>query len=95
MKSQSGWRLVPARHGVLRLVALEATWLVAAGSVIGLAGALFLSRLLRSMLVGVTAHDAMSLSIAWLVMTAVGIIASYVPAARASRIDPNALLHTE
>jgi putative ABC transport system permease protein len=84
-----------ARTRVLRLVVAEAVRLVAAGGVIGLAGAFFLSRLLRSMLVGVTAHDAISLCIAWLVMTAVGAIASYIPAARASRIDPNALLHAE
>lgn len=84
-----------ARARVLRIVVAEAVRLVAAGGILGLAGAFFLSRLLRSMLVGVTAHDAMSLSIAWLVMTAVGALASYLPAARASRIDPNALLHAE
>ena len=84
-----------ARARVLRLVVAEASWLVTAGGVIGLAGTFFLSRLLRSMLVGVTAHDAVSLCVAWLVMTAVGTIASYAPAARASRIDPNALLHAE
>lgn len=84
-----------ARVRVLRLVVAEASWLVAAGGIIGLAGAFFLSRLMRSMLVGVSAHDAVSLCAAWLVMTAVGIIASYAPAARASRIDPNALLHAE
>lgn len=84
-----------ARTRVLRLVVAEAGGLVAAGGVIGLVGAFFLSRLLRSMLVGVTAHDAVSLCVAWLVMTAVGTIASYVPAARAARIDPNALLHAE
>jgi len=80
---------------VLRLVVTEAVWLVAAGGVIGLAGAFFLSRLLRSMLVGVSAHDAVSLCVAWLVMMAVGTIASYAPASKASRIDPNALLHAE
>jgi putative ABC transport system permease protein len=84
-----------ARARVLRLVVAEAVWLVTAGGVIGLAGAFFLSRLLRSMLVGVTAHDAVSLCLAWLVMTAVGTVASYAPAAKASRIDPNALLHAE
>jgi len=84
-----------ARSRVLRLVVTEAVWLVAAGGVAGLAGAFLLSRLLRSMLVGVSAHDALSLCVAWLVMTAVGAIASYAPAARASRIDPNALLHAE
>jgi len=83
------------RTRVLRLVVVEAAWLVAAGGVLGLGGALFLSRLLRNMLVGITAHDAISLCVAWLVMTAVGTVASYAPAAKASRIDPNALLHAE
>ncbi len=84
-----------ARARVLRLVVTEAAWLVAAGGVIGLAGAFFLSGLLRSMLVGVTPHDALSLCLAWLVMTAVGTVASYAPAAKASRIDPSARLHAE
>lgn len=84
-----------ARAHVLRLVLGEAGWLFAAGGAIGLAGAFFLSRLLRSMLVGVTTHDAVSLCIAWLMMTVVGAVASYAPAAKASRIDPNALLHAE
>ena len=83
----------PAR--VLRLVVADAVRLVAAGGAIGLAGALMLSSVLRSMLVGVTAHDALTLLVAWLVMMTVGILASYVPAAKASRIDPNALLHAE
>ncbi|HUD56634.1 MAG TPA: hypothetical protein VMR02_15505 [Terracidiphilus sp.] len=80
---------------MLRLVLAEACWLVATGSAIGLAGAFFLSRPLRSMLMGVTPHDAVSLCMARLMMTAVGAVASYVPAAKASRIDPNALLHAE
>ncbi|MGA2571871.1 MAG: ABC transporter permease [Terracidiphilus sp.] len=84
-----------ARSGVVRLVVAEAAWLVAAGGVIGLAGAFFLSGLMRSMLVGVTAHDAMSLCLAWLMMTAGGTVASYAAAAKSSRIDPNALLHAE
>jgi predicted permease len=84
-----------ARTRVLRLIVSEALWLLSAGGLIGLAGALLLSRLLRSMLVGVTVHDAISFCVAWLVMTSVGMIASYAPAARASRIDPNALLHAQ
>jgi len=84
-----------ARGRIVGLVLAEAGWLFAAGGVIGLAGAYFLSRLLRSMLVGVTTHDAVSLCIAWLMMTVVGAVASYAPAARAARIDPNALLHAE
>ena len=47
------------------------------------------------MLVGVSAHDAISLGLAWLVMSAVGTVASYAPAAKASRIDPSTLLHAE
>jgi ABC-type antimicrobial peptide transport system permease subunit len=47
------------------------------------------------MLVGITPYDFISLTTAWLVMTAVGTIASYAPAAKASRINPNALLHAE
>jgi ABC-type lipoprotein release transport system permease subunit len=47
------------------------------------------------MLVGVTAHDAVSFSVAWGLMTAVALIASTIPATQAARTDLVSVLHSE
>jgi predicted permease len=83
------------RSGVLRLVLAEAAALIIAGGLLGIAGGLFFARLLTSMLAGVSPHDAVSFCMAWLIMTAIGLGASYLPAAHAARLDPNAALHME
>jgi ABC-type antimicrobial peptide transport system permease subunit len=83
------------RSGVLRLVLAEAAALIIAGGLLGIAGGLYFARLLSSMLAGVSPHDAVSFCMAWLIMTAIGLGASYLPAAHAARLDPNAALHVE
>lgn len=47
------------------------------------------------MLVGVTGRDPVSLSAAWLLMTAVALLASLIPAAEAARTDLISVLHSE
>jgi predicted permease len=84
-----------ARPEVLRLVMAEAARLIVAGSLLGLLAAFFLGRLLTGLLVGVSAHDAVSLGVACGLMMAVGLGASLVPAAHAARTDLNAVLHSE
>ena len=84
-----------ARSDVLRMVMMEAARLLGAGSVLGLAAAYFMSRLLVSSLVGISPHDAVSFCAAWVLMTAVGLGASLIPAAYAARTDLNAVLHAE
>jgi putative ABC transport system permease protein len=73
------------RTGVLRLVLAEAAALVIAGGFLGIAGSLYLARLLTSMLVGISPHDAASFCMAWLIMTVIALGASYLPAAHAAR----------
>ena len=73
---------------VQRLVFRQAMMLVAGGLVVGLAGALLLGRAMTSLLYGVSGSDAASLTAASLLLLLVAAAASYLPARRASRIDP-------
>jgi ABC-type antimicrobial peptide transport system permease subunit len=65
--------------------------LVMIGSVLGIAAALALARLLSAFLYGVSAVDPLSMAGATLALLAVGVAAALVPAWRASRLDPAAV----
>ena len=80
---------------VVRLIMRESMILVAVGVVIGLAIALGTSRLVASLLFGLPATDMLSMLLAMLVMITVSAFAGYLPARRASRVDPMAALHQE
>jgi ABC-type antimicrobial peptide transport system permease subunit len=80
---------------VLKLVMRESMTLVIVGIVIGLAVALGASRLIKTLLFGLAPTDAFSLAAAILVMIAVSAFAGYLPARRASRVDPMVALHQE
>lgn len=69
--------------------------LVGAGIVVGLAAFLFLSRLLASFLYGVSAADPLALAGATAILLAAGLLAAYVPARRASRIQPAVVLRED
>jgi predicted permease len=66
-----------------------------AGTALGVVGALFLARFLRSLLFGISATDAPTIGVAVATMTAVVVAATYVPAARASKVDPMLALRQE
>ncbi len=66
--------------------------LVLLGSVLGIGAALALVRLLSAFLYGVEAVDPLSLACATLALLTVGVIAALLPAWRASRLDPAAVL---
>jgi ABC-type antimicrobial peptide transport system permease subunit len=76
------------RSDVLRLVMGHALRLVLIGSAIGLAIALVSSRALQAMLYRVGAFDVPTLAGVTLVLAAVALVASYIPALRAMRADP-------
>jgi putative ABC transport system permease protein len=84
-----------SRGGVLRLVIGEAVWLVGAGIVIGTAMGLGAARAARSLLFGLQPGDPLTLASAIAVLAAIGLIASYLPARRASRVDPMNVLRQE
>ena len=96
-RQEMGIRLAlgASRARVLRLVTLQALRLILAGSALGLGAALLVSKLLSSMLVGVSRHDPISFSAAWFLMTVVALLASMIPAAQAARTDLISVLHSE
>jgi len=65
---------------------------IALGLVVGLGGAFLASRLLASLLHGVTSHDPLTFLAAPLLIAATGLLACYLPARRASRVDPRTVL---
>jgi putative ABC transport system permease protein len=73
---------------VRRLVLTQAMRLVGFGLLLGLGGALLLGRSMASLLYGLSGADAPSLIAASLTLLLVSALASYLPARRASRIDP-------
>jgi predicted permease len=79
---------------VLGMVLREATWISLAGIAVGLGAALLLARLIKSMLYGLEPSDPMSLVSGALLLIAVGLAASWLPARRAASIQPvEALRH--
>ncbi|HTH03958.1 MAG TPA: ABC transporter permease [Vicinamibacterales bacterium] len=80
---------------VLRLIMRESMILVAVGVVIGVAIALGTSRFVASLLFGLPPTDLFSMCVAMIVMIAVSAFAGYLPARRASRVDPMVALHQE
>jgi putative ABC transport system permease protein len=77
-----------ARGDVVRLVLGEAVLLATAGISIGLAGAFATTRLIQSLLFGVTSTDAATFAGISALLFTTALIASYVPTHRATRIDP-------
>jgi putative ABC transport system permease protein len=73
---------------VQRMVLMEGGVLLALGLVLGVGGAVFVTRLIRGLLFGVAPHDPVTLAGVALTMLAVGVGACWLPALRASRIDP-------
>jgi putative ABC transport system permease protein len=80
---------------VLRLVVGDGARLAGAGVAIGLALALVLSRVIRGMLYGVSAYDPLAWAGLTVVLALVALTASWLPARRAARIDPNLALHAD
>ena len=81
-----------------RLVSLQMRRImtvVLLGSIVGLLGALTATRVLQSMLVGVSPTDALTLSIAPLFLVLAAGAAAYIPARRAAQVDPVTMLRQD
>jgi predicted permease len=76
------------RQDILRLVLRQALVLAVSGVVFGSAAAFALTRVLKKLLYGVTATDPSTFVIVAVLFVAITLIAAYIPATRAARIDP-------
>ena len=83
------------RHDVLRLVLAQGLRLAAIGTATGVAAAWAVTRLMSNLLYGVKPTDPLSFAASALIAIVVALTASYVPALRASRVEPNVALRYE
>jgi len=83
------------RNDIFRLVVGEGMGLTLLGVAIGLAGAFALTRFLSSLLFGVTPRDPITFTAVPFVLAAVALLACWVPARRATRVDPMTALRYE
>jgi putative ABC transport system permease protein len=83
------------RGDVLRLVLKEGLLIAAAGVGLGLAAAAMLSQVMTNLLFGITARDPATYAIGGGVLLVVALLASYIPALRATRVQPVTALRAE
>ena len=83
------------RRDVLKLVIGQGLKLVLIGSAVGLVGALVLTRVMSSLLFGISATDPTTIITISLALVTVALAASYIPARRATKVDPLVAIRNE
>jgi putative ABC transport system permease protein len=84
-----------SRSNVLMLILRQGFTLTAAGLILGLVAAFALTRFLSSLLFGVRTTDPLSFAMASAVLIGVGLLASYIPARYATKVDPMTSMRSE
>jgi putative ABC transport system permease protein len=82
-------------HTVRKMVVMQGMWLALIGLLLGVAAALALTRLIAGLLYGVKPWDPVSIASVAVLLIAIALFATYVPARRASRVDPMVALRYE
>ena len=83
------------QRSVLRLVLQQGLWLTGIGIGVGLTAAVFRTRLLQSLLYGVGVTDPLTFAGVALLLAAVALLACWIPARRATKVDPMIALRCE
>ena len=84
-----------ARRDVMSLVLGEGLLIATVGVALGLAGSAAVTRLMQNQLVGITARDPIAFAGGGVLLLVVAVVASWVPAWRATRVDPVVALRAE
>ena len=95
MSSASGWRSAAQRGQILGLVVRQGMVLALSGVAAGLVGSFVTSQLLQSLLYGVSPTDIVAFGGVTAVLLSVALLASYVPARRATAVDPVTALRAD
>jgi putative ABC transport system permease protein len=83
------------RRDVMTMIVAQGMAMTAAGTVVGLVAALLVTRLMSSLLFGVSAADPITFTAITVLLAAVAFVACYIPARRATLVDPLVALRTE
>jgi putative ABC transport system permease protein len=83
------------RLDVLKLVVRQGMILTIVGVIVGLGGAFALTRVMSTLLFGITAKDPVTFGVVAMLLIAVAFLACFVPARRATKVDPLVALHYE
>ena len=83
------------RSHVLKMITKQGMWLAGVGVVIGMVLSLALVRVLSSLLIGVSGYDPVIFVLVPLLLASVAFVASYLPARRATKVNPLIALRYE